>query len=58
MGSFDVPLGEERAQLDAFIEEYRGGRAPAPFHHENHGRTGWVLAAASEPNTRRWISRR
>jgi hypothetical protein len=24
MGPFDVPLGEERAQLDAFVEEYRG----------------------------------
>ncbi|MFC7340459.1 DinB family protein [Saccharopolyspora griseoalba] len=24
MGSFDVPLDDERAQLDAFIEEYRG----------------------------------
>ncbi|GAA4383357.1 DinB family protein [Tsukamurella soli] len=24
MGSFDVPLGDERAQLDAFVEECRG----------------------------------
>ncbi|WP_410660402.1 DinB family protein [Amycolatopsis sp. lyj-112] len=24
MGSFDVPLDDERTQLDAFIEEYRG----------------------------------
>ena len=23
MGSFDVPLGDERTQLDAFVEEYR-----------------------------------
>src|SRR3984957_14538130 len=23
MGSFDVPLGDERPQLDAFVEEYR-----------------------------------
>ena len=23
MGSFDVPLDDERTQLDAFIEEYR-----------------------------------
>jgi hypothetical protein len=24
MGSFDVPLDDERTQLDAFVEEYRG----------------------------------
>ncbi|WP_165777584.1 hypothetical protein [Amycolatopsis antarctica] len=23
MGSFDVPLNDERTQLDAFVEEYR-----------------------------------
>ena len=23
MGSFDVPLDDERTQLDAFVEEYR-----------------------------------
>jgi len=23
MGSFDVPLADERTQLDAFVEEYR-----------------------------------
>lgn len=30
MGSFDVPLADERTQLDAFFEEYRGAIEATP----------------------------
>ncbi|SDC98328.1 DinB family protein [Actinokineospora iranica] len=48
MGSFDVPLDDERIQLDAFIEEYRGAiEATLDGLTEGQARRGLVPSATT-----------
>jgi hypothetical protein len=48
MGSFDVPLDDERTQLDAFIEEYRNAiEATLDSLTEDQARRGLVPSATT-----------
>ncbi|MEU3271194.1 DinB family protein [Saccharomonospora sp. NPDC006951] len=48
MGSFDVPLDDERTQLDAFVEEYRGAiEATLDRLTEEQARRGLVPSATT-----------